>query len=99
MCISAATYVQNRMSTKALGGCTPYRIIYRDKLDIPHLGVHAFRVPCAVIELKEKLKKRYDRVMSGAVRNKAWAQGGKYPASNGAAASTLCEVGRVDFVG
>ncbi len=48
------------MSTKALGGRTPYEIVYRDKLDISHLGAGAFGVPCAVVELKEKLKKRYD---------------------------------------
>ena len=59
MCISAATYVQNRMSTKVLGGCTPYEIVYRDKLDISHLGVCTFGVPCAVVKLKEKLKKCY----------------------------------------
>ena len=60
MCISAATYVQNRMYTKVLGGRTPYEIVYRDKLDISHLGMGAFSVPCAVVELKEKLKKHYD---------------------------------------
>ena len=48
------------MSTKVLGGCTPYEIVYRDKLDISHLGMGAFSVPCAVVELKEKLKKHYD---------------------------------------
>ena len=56
MCISAATYVQNRMSTKALGGRTPYEIVYRDKRDISHLGVGAFGVPCAVVELKGEVE-------------------------------------------
>ena len=56
MCISAATYVQNKMSTKALGGRTPYEIVYRDKLDISHLGVGAFGVPCAVVELKGEVE-------------------------------------------
>ena len=46
MCISAATYVQNRMSTKALGGRTPYEIVYRDTLDISHSG--RGRIRCAL---------------------------------------------------
>ncbi len=62
--LSAVTYMQNRIPTKVLGGRTPYEIIYRDKPDLSHL---AFGVSCAVVKLKEKLKRLYDRVVGGAV--------------------------------
>ncbi len=62
--LSAATYVQNRIPTKALGGRTPYEIIYRDKPDLSHL---VFSVSCAVVKLKEKLKRLYDQAVGGAV--------------------------------
>ena len=71
--LSAVTYVQNRMPTKVLGGRTPYKIIYRDKPDLSHLGTGVFSVSCAVVELKEKLKRLYDQAVGSAVRNKAWA--------------------------
>ena len=55
---SAATYVHNRTPTKALGGRTPYKVLYGNKPDVSHL--RAFGAPCAVIEPKEKLKKLND---------------------------------------
>ena len=56
---SAATYVHNRTPTKALGGRTPYEVLYGMKLDASHL--RTFGTPCAIIEPNVLLKKCDDR--------------------------------------
>ena len=58
---SAATYVHNRMPTRALGGRTPYEVLYGAKLDVSHL--RAFGALCAIVEPKELLKKLHDRLL------------------------------------
>jgi transposase InsO family protein len=56
---STATYVHNRTPTKALGGLTPFEVLYGMKPDVRDL--RAFGAPCAVVEPSEKLKKLDDR--------------------------------------
>ena len=48
---SAATYVHNRTPTKALGGRTPYEVLYGMKPDVSHL--RAFGAPCAIVNPNE----------------------------------------------
>jgi len=55
---NAATYVHNRTPTKALGGRTPFEVLYGAKPDVSHLC--AFGAPCAIVEPKERLKKLDD---------------------------------------
>lgn len=47
------------MPTRALGGRTPYEVLYGAKPDVPHL--RAFGAPCAIVEPKELLKRLNDR--------------------------------------
>jgi transposase InsO family protein len=56
---NAATYVHNRTPTRALGGRTPYEVIYGTKPDVSHL--RAFGAPCAIVEPQQRLKKLDDR--------------------------------------
>jgi len=56
---NTVTYLHNRTPTRALGGRTPYEVLYGMKLDVSHL--RAFGAPCAIVELKEWLKKLDDR--------------------------------------
>jgi transposase InsO family protein len=56
---STAAYVHNRTPAKALGGLTPFEVLYGTKPDVRNL--RAFGAPCAVIEPSEKLKKLDDR--------------------------------------
>jgi hypothetical protein len=56
---NAATYVHNRTPTRALGGRTPYKVIYGTKPDVSHL--RTFRAPCAIVEPQQRLKKLDDR--------------------------------------
>ena len=48
------TYLHSRTPT-ALGGRTPYGMLYCVKPDVSHM--RAFRMPCAIVEPKERLKK------------------------------------------
>ena len=54
-----ATYVRNRTPTKALGGRTPFELVYGMIPNVSHL--HAFSTPCAAVEPAAKLKKLDDR--------------------------------------
>ena len=54
-----ATYVHNRMPTRAPGGVTPYEAHYGTKLKVEHLCT--FRAPCVIVEPQHKLKKLDDR--------------------------------------
>ena len=56
---NTATYVHNRMPTKALEGKTPHEAIYGVEPDVSHL--RAFGAPCAVVEPSELLKKLDNR--------------------------------------
>jgi len=51
---NAATYVHNRTPTKALGGRTPFEVLYGTKPELSHL--RAFGAPC-----KERLRKLDDQ--------------------------------------
>jgi hypothetical protein len=55
---STATYVHNMTSKKALGGLTPFEVLYGMKPDVQDL--RAFGAPCAVIDPSERLKKLDD---------------------------------------
>ena len=57
---STATYVHNRTPTRALGGKTPYEMLYGVKPNVAHL--RAFGAPSAVVKPSELLKKLDDRV-------------------------------------
>jgi len=56
---NAATYVHNRTPTRTLGDRTPNEVLYGVKRDVLHLC--AFGAPCAIVELKERLRKLEDR--------------------------------------
>ena len=56
---SAATYVRNRTPTRALGGRTPYEVLYGARPDVSHL--RAFSAQCAIVAPKELLKELDDR--------------------------------------
>ena len=56
---STATYVHNRTPTQALGGRTPYEVLYGVKPDVSHL--RTFGTPYAIVELNELLKKLDNR--------------------------------------
>ena len=53
---STATYIGNRTPAKALDGRTYYEMLYDVKLDLANL--HSLGVPCVIVGLSEKLKKR-----------------------------------------
>ena len=56
---STATYVHNRTPTTALGGLTPYEVLYETRPNISDL--RAFGAPCAIVQPAVKLKKLDDR--------------------------------------
>ena len=56
---NTATYVHNWMSMRALGGLTPYEVLYETKPNISDLW--AFGAPCAIVQPVIKLKKLDDR--------------------------------------
>ena len=56
---STATYVHNRMPTKALDGLTPYEVLHGTKPDLADLC--AFSAPCAIVKPVAKLKKLDDQ--------------------------------------
>ena len=51
--------VDNRTPTKALGGRTPFEVLYGAKSDVSHL--RAFGTPCAIVEPTERLRKLDNR--------------------------------------
>jgi len=57
---NTVTDLHNRTPTRVLGGRTLNEVLYGMKSDISHL--YTFRAPCAIVELKEWLKKLDDRV-------------------------------------
>ena len=56
---NTATYMHNRTPTRALGGLTPYEVLYETKPNISDLW--AFGTPCAIVQPVVKLKKLDNR--------------------------------------
>ena len=57
---NTATYVHNRTPMRALGGLTPYEVLYKTKPNISDLW--AFSAPCAIVLPVVKLRKLDDRM-------------------------------------
>ena len=57
--INAAIYMHDRTPIRALGGRTPYEVLYGVKPGVSHLC--AFGAPCAIVKPKEQLRKLDDR--------------------------------------